>query len=517
MRILRVPSDFRVVEQFDDSMLTRKGDYLIYSVLKKGMTTGEAAERLAQAAGVGLESVVAAGQKPREGVSGQIFSILDGEPLALRSPEFAVRRLGVSDRHVEAADLTGNAYEVVVRDLRGDDMRRLRHNLAQLRQTGMPNYFDDQRFGCLRHGQGYLMRDILRGRYEQALRAALAAPSPYGSEQVERYKAQIRQMWGDWSGLVRLANGRRGKSAFEHLAEHEGDFLGALRLGLASRERTMHLFAYQSHLYNRALAARVRSLIEDEANLAWLPCDEGSLPVWRELPVDVLRALEKESLPLPGPGLELNEQAMRWYAPIFEAEKIRFEEFCAVDLPGFRPALEERPTIIEPEFLRAAPAQDDEIYKRSRKMRVRFTLPRGHYATLLLKRLLMPTEAGAGRMCIWVSRHPLVWPLDDGTPQFFERRERQPDDHGDRGPRGPRREFDRGRDRDRPRNWDRDRDQNRDWGRSRDQDRDRRGSRDDRERGPRGPRREPQRGPVRQDRESPWGKAPRGGRPRDEE
>lgn len=420
MRILRVPTDFRVVEQFDDAMLTRHGDYLVYSVSTRGMTTAESIERLAQAAGVDRDAVTAAAQKPREGVAGQVFSILGGEPISLRDREFAARRLGVADRAIEPSDITGNAYEIVVRDLRGDDMRRLRHNMAQVRDHGLPNYFDDQRFGCLRHGQGYLVRELLRDRPEAALKAALTAPSPYGSEAVERYKAQLRRDWGDWRKLVAFSNGRRGKTAFEHLAEHEDDFLGALRVGLSTRERTMHLYAYQSHLFNRALAARVRQLVGD-GEVAWLPCDEGSLPTWRALDASVTAAMLDETLLLPGPGMQEDAEAMRLYGPVFEAERVDLEAFCALDVPGFRPIAEARPIWMRPEYLRAAPAQDDEYYPRSRKMRVRFTLPRGQYATLVLKRLLMPTEAGAKRLCMWVSRHPLVWPKDDGTPQVFER------------------------------------------------------------------------------------------------
>ncbi|MCH2100857.1 MAG: tRNA pseudouridine(13) synthase TruD [Planctomycetes bacterium] len=421
MRILRVPTDFRVVEQFDEAMLTRRGDYLVYSVSTKGMTTAEAADRLAQAAGVDSEAVVSAAQKPKEGVAGQVFSIYQGQPLSMRGTEFVARRLGVSDRPVEAGDITGNAYEIVVRDLRGDDMRRLRHNLAQVKQGGLPNYFDDQRFGCLRHGQGYIVREVLRGRYEEALKSALAAPSPYGAEALERYKRQIRENWGSWTKLVALSNGRRGKSAFEHLAANEGDFLGALRFGLSSRERAMHLYAYQSHLFNRALAAKVCGMVEGES-LAWLPCDEGSLPVWRELSAFEVARLEAATLTLPGPGMDQDEEAMRLYRQVFESEGITVEQFCGLDLPGFRPIAEPRPLLMQPEYLRAAPAQDDEFYPRSRKMRVRFTLPRGQYPALALKRLLMPTESGAKRLCMWVSRHPLVWPMDDGTPQVFERR-----------------------------------------------------------------------------------------------
>ena len=466
MRILRVPNDYRVVEQFGTGLLKKSGDYRVYNITKRGFTTGEVSQQMAAAAGVDPKVINFTGQKAREGVAGQVASVLGGDEIRLNDPELMIRAIGRLDRPLETADVTSNAFEIVVRDMSGDDMRRLRHNMAQVREFGIPAYYDDQRFGCLRHGQGFIVRDLLKGHTETAIRSMIAAPSPYGPEHVEKYKYGLRKRWGNWNDLAEYSRGRRGQSLFAYLAEHPGDFEGAMRMGFATSERTIHLFAYQSHLWNRALSLWIRKIAEGE-DLAWLPCDEGSLPVFRRLSPEVKMELARAVLPLPGEGAELDENATRLYQAVFEAEGISYEKFLALDVPGFRPISELRPVLYNPEYLRAAPAEEDELYPRGRKMRVRFTIGRGHYSTLVLKRLLMPTNLEAGRLCLWVSRHPLVWPADDGTPQEFERKTREEYEERrakrenqrdrDRGPRreygggrddrGPRREYGRGDDR----------------------------------------------------------------------
>ncbi|MBC8405630.1 MAG: tRNA pseudouridine(13) synthase TruD [Planctomycetes bacterium] len=447
MRILRTPNDYRVVEQFGTGLLKKAGDYRVYNITKRGFTTGEVSQQMAAAAGVDPKAIHFTGQKAREGVAGQVASVLGGDEIRLNDPELAIRAIGRLDRPLETGDVTSNAFEIVVRDMSGDDMRRLRHNMAQVREFGIPAYYDDQRFGCLRHGQGFIVRDLLKGHTETAIRSMIAAPSPYGPEHVEKYKYGLRKRWGNWNDLAEYSRGRRGQSLFAYLAEHPGDFEGAMRMGFATSERTIHLFAYQSHLWNRALSLWIRKIAEGE-DLAWLPCDEGSLPVFRRLSPEVKMELARAVLPLPGAGAELDENATRLYQAVFEAEGISYEKFLALDVPGFRPISELRPVLYNPEYLRAAPAEEDELYPRGRKMRVRFTIGRGHYSTLVLKRLLMPTNLEAGRLCLWVSRHPLVWPADDGTPQEFERKTREEyeerrakrENQRDRD-RGPRREY----------------------------------------------------------------------------
>ncbi len=405
MRLKRIQKDFRVTELLrDEAALQGDGPYMMYRVTKTGLTTFEAADCLAQEAGVDREAVAFAGLKDKDGITGQFMTVLGGRPVNVKEQGLAIFRVGPAVRAINSEDSAGNAFEIFVRD-----MRRIRVNIEQVKRLGLPNYFDDQRFGCLRHGQGFIVRSLLAGDAEAALRALLAAPSRYGSEKIEAYKEGIAKRWGDWDALAAYARGARGASAFEHLRAHPRDFAGALERGVASRERTIHLFAYQSYLWNRAVALRVRQAVSG-GDLHFLPGDAGALPVWRAIAPEALAALDAMELPLLGGGAELPAEARRLYDAVLAAEGFSVAAFLALDRSGFRPLAEPRPVVIRPEFLRAAPAEPDEMFRLKQKMRLRFTLGRGQYATLVCKRLLMPTENSARPPRLWISRHELVWP-----------------------------------------------------------------------------------------------------------
>jgi len=427
VRLKRIQDDFRVFEVLDEEALLGPGPYTLYRVTKRGLTTHEAVDVLAKEAKVTRNEVAVAGLKDKDGITGQFMTVEGGKPVQYKDRQLTLRGIGPARRPIESGDNRGNSFEIVVRDMEAADMARIRRNIASVRGAGLPAYFDDQRFGCLRHGQGFIVRQLLRGDAEGAVRAPLCAPSKYGTEAIEKFKAGINRRWGDWEELCGYCRGRRGASLFEHLRDHPEDFTGALVRGVATRERTIHLFAYQSHLWNRAAALWVRSLAPAE-NIGWLPGDDGALPVFRELSPEQLRELKQARLPLFGHGAELSAEAERHYQAVFRAEGIDPAAFRDLDISGFRPQGEDRPLLMIPEFLRAAPAERDDLYPRRSKMRLRFTLPRGQYATLVAKRLAMPTSESDPAPRLYVSRHRLDFPDKDGRMPDEDERNRRDDE-----------------------------------------------------------------------------------------
>ncbi|KAA3612800.1 MAG: tRNA pseudouridine(13) synthase TruD [Planctomycetota bacterium] len=435
MRLKRIQNDFRVFEVLrDEAEILGSGAWTLYRVTKRGLTTHEAVDRLAREAGVPPSAVAIAGLKDKDGITGQFMTVEGGKPVNLKTPELTIRPVGSAERALSSEDSVGNSFEVVLRDLLPGDMRRIRIHMNDVREHGIPAYFDDQRFGCLRHGQGFIVRRLIRGDFEGALKALLTSPSRFGSPEIENFKAGIDRRWGDWAELCRYCRDRRGFSVFEHLQKHDGDFAGAFERGVATRERTIHLFAYQSYLWNRAAAIWIRREVEAD-DLAWLPGDAGTLPVFRKLDEEKSQRLSQATLPLFGRGISLSSmhpEARRAYEAVFRSESLQADEFANLDLNGFRPVSQERPLLMKPNYLRGAPAEPDEIYRRRNKMRLRFTLPRGQYATLVAKRLLMPEEEQRDGLVVatkqgevhiqktpkvmrlWISRHCLIYPRPDG-------------------------------------------------------------------------------------------------------
>lgn len=415
MRLKRAQNDFRVFEILDEDFLSA-GSHRVYRITKRGTTTFEAADALARAAGVPREAVQYAGLKDREGITGQYMSIEGGPPLEVREEGVTIRTAGAAPRGLESTDSRGNSFEIVVRDLESRGMVRLRRNLAELKESALPAYFDDQRFGCLRHGQGFVVRKVALGDLEGAAKDLLCAPSKFGPEQIEQQKERIRRHWGDWERLLSMTRGRRGASLFEHLVREPNDWEGALVRGIATRERTIHLFAYQSFLWNEAVRHWLAEQLPEEEQ-AWLPGDAGPLLVPRTLPEEFRADMDGATFPLYGEGVELTEEQERCYSRVFREERLDPAAFRDLDISGFRPQAEARALWSAPEHLRAAPAERDDLHRGRQKMRVRFRLPRGQYATLLLKRLGLPMRDDEPFfVSMHISRHRLDYPGHDGKP-----------------------------------------------------------------------------------------------------
>jgi tRNA pseudouridine13 synthase len=254
-----------------------------------------------------------------------------------------------------------------------------------MRAHGLPNYFDDQRFGNLTHGQGWIFKDLAAGRFESALRTLLAARSPRDDERHRRFKQGLEQHWGDWRECRDVA-GRFGAhhSVFEHLAKAPGDFAGAFD-HVASRVKLIHLYAWQSHLWNRAVVAFVREPLPLEERVVF-ECTEGPLVSHRLAPPPALAA--KPTFRLPGERLEdVPADERPFLEEALAAEGLVADQMRIESVRGFQLKGEDRALILRPAHLRVRPPELDNLNPGSSLVRIRFELSRGSYATLVVKRL----------------------------------------------------------------------------------------------------------------------------------
>ena len=385
MRLKQRVGDFRVRELLARDYLGTQGDHRVYRVTKRKLTSDEAARLLADEAGVEAGEVCIAGLKDRQGITIQYMSVARGREVRLALPELRVETVGFAERALSSAHSLGNAFELTVRALRSADVAQLRMNLPLMRDFGVPDYFDDQRFGNLTHGQGWIYRDLCQGRHEAALRNLLGASSPYDDDRHRRFKEGLARHWGDWREC-RDDAGRFGAhhSVFEHLARQPDDFAGAFA-HVATRVKLIHLFAWQSHLWNRAVVELVRDGVAAEERVV-LESEEGKLLAYRGVPPPALAA--RTTFPLPGERLEGVAPADRErFERVLAEEGLTPEQMAVAGVPGFALKGEERPLLLRPTHLRVRPPEPDNLNRGDLCVRVRFELPRGSYATLVVKRL----------------------------------------------------------------------------------------------------------------------------------
>ena len=180
-----------------------------------------------------------------------------------------------------------------------------------------------------------------------------------------------------------VASARTTRSSSTSSASPE-DFAGAFG-HVATRVRLIHLYAFQSHLWNRAVAGLIRSRTQPAERLV-VSSEEGPLV----FPATGLDLKLPGTFRIPGPRLEdvADEEQRALLQDALAAERLVPADFDIQNVPGFGLKGEDRPLIIRPRHLRVRPAEPDKLNRGASMVRVRFELPRGAYATLLVRRLV---------------------------------------------------------------------------------------------------------------------------------
>jgi len=379
MKLKSKPGDFVVREILRDGYLRPRGRFRVYRVTKRKSTSLEAAAFLARHAGVDAGEIGLAGLKDRQGITTQFMSVPGGRIVRWRSPEVSIEPVGFADEELASRHSEGNEFEVTVRDLPPAADARVEAGLAAVRDHGLVNYFGEQRFGNLRSGQGWIARDLALGKHERALRALLTSTSEHDDAKNRKFKTTLAARWGDWRACREVA-GIFGAhhSVFEHLARHPDDFAGAFRR-IAPRLRLIHLYAWQSHLWNRAVARYVESITPPRDRIA-VPAPEGRL-VHARGRMEIDPAM-RGSFRLPGPRLEDVEHPRQreLLAEVLSQEGLRPQDFRIEGVPGFQLKGEDRALVLRARDLRSG--------RTPRGLRLTFGLPRGGYALLVVQRLL---------------------------------------------------------------------------------------------------------------------------------
>ncbi len=405
MKIKQKTEDFRVRELLRPGVVRESGPWRVYRVSKRKLTSLQAAQVLAQLARAKAGDVSMAGLKDRQGVTVQYMALRGGREVDLHERSLRIESVGFAQRELDSSASEGNAFQVVVRGLSEGEVERVGHSAPVVRENGLIHYFDEQRFGNLRHGQGWVALELMLGNHEKALRSLLAGTSEADDQRHRAFKSALLQHWGDWTACREIAGKfQEHHSVFAHLKRHKDDFRGAF-FHVAARVRLIHLYAFQSHLWNRAVHAYVERRTKPAERVV-LESPEGPLafPAQRfDLEADM------QTFRLPGPRLAdvVHPLQRELLADALAVHRLVPSQFTIEGVSGFQLKGEDRSLVVRPVGLDVQAAQPDGMNEGRAAMTLRFELPRGAYATLLVRRLLARRDAPA-RSAPRTGRPPLA-------------------------------------------------------------------------------------------------------------
>lgn len=388
MKIKIEPEDF-VVEELAD-LPPAGGAVSIYQLEKTGLTTLDAIAAVARAFDMPRKLVRHAGLKDRHAVTRQHLWIEGG-------PEKSIKEKGLSLAFLKKASgppaVHGNRFRIVLRDLNPAEAPRLAGAAEAVAADGVPNYFDSQRFGSSRHGEGFVGKKVLLRQWEEALKLAMAKPSQFDTESRQKRLASFKRHWGQWETCLEKSGTRTEAHVFGYLARRRGDFAGALKL-IERPMLAMYMHAYQSWLWNEAVSRFLKHSLPADVLLAARYLG-GYLWFHRFVPADLGSKWRRMTVPLLAYRTKFNDGGIQAaYDEILRAEKIDQGTFkpAGHNLPYMKG--EERALLLIPAKMKCGAVTPDEKFAGRMKSTVEFELGRGGYATLIVKKLRLMISEG---------------------------------------------------------------------------------------------------------------------------
>lgn len=416
-RIKTQPRDFVVKEVLEDHLESKiylrkppqvsgAGPFTLCMLIKRNRDLLPLLLELSQRLGTTVGRFGFAGFKDKRAITSQFVTVpakYFRPPATLEVKGARLVALGRRETPIRRSTWETNLFRVAIRhiDIEEPRVRETVHEVHGDLSKRIPNFYGYQRFGTVRRVTDLVGREMVKGNFEKAVFLLLCTKG-------ERDDEQLRRVRDD---LLETRDYRRALEAFPRrltferlllrsLIERPDDFVAAIRR-LPIQLRRLFVNAYQSYLFNRMLSARIqRKLPVGKPTIGdfVLKLSPTGDPVnvgivgnsnLEEACKEVEAGSHAVALPLVGFASRLSEGEQGG----IEREVLKQE---GVSPNGFYiPALQEcsnegsfRPIAVTPSHF------SHEVRSEGKKPVVlfRFKLPKGSYATILLREFMKPRD-----------------------------------------------------------------------------------------------------------------------------
>lgn len=394
MKLKQLPEDF-VVEEILYPQYTNDGTYSLYLLEKTSLDTLEAKRIVIKKFKIPYPDIGVAGLKDKHAKTKQHLTIKgrQGEKYNFQEKNIILRFLGYVDTPLKSGDLEKNKFIIIVRAIKQGEIVKIKKNTEEVKQFGVPNYFDSQRFGSFRGTEDFVAKHLLFEDFETGLKLFMTRHTGFERANIRACRREIAKEWGNWTLLLDKCKPvarplREEYRILEYLAQHPTDFIGAFRL-LDKSIKELFVSAYQSYLWNESIKAYLKQKIQK--NLHTIPYAAGILLFHKRLSLDFLEEWKLMTIPLlshktiPPPMLRsiINK--------VLQKEGITLNDLKIKKMTALFFKERQRNLLLFPEELQQEEPQLDELNNRCYKIKLSFTLEKGAYATLIIKRIFSVT------------------------------------------------------------------------------------------------------------------------------
>jgi tRNA pseudouridine13 synthase len=388
-KIKTIPADF-VVDEIPLYELAGTGTHVCAYIQKKGMTTAELVTRLGQLLGVRKFDIGYAGRKDANAITRQWVSIEHIDPEKLETmdlPGIKVLELTRHKNKLKIGHLKGNRFTIRLRNLASplkEAEQQAKAIMDVLCRRGVPNYFGQQRFGY-RNDSHLLGEAIIKNDIPQFFDIFLGRPEL--DSDPDFIKARQLYERGDLEAAFYAWHPafRDHRRALKTLIKNKGNQNKTFR-NMDARLLGLLVCAWQSDLFNAVLAERL-SLVDTllKGDMAYKHDNRACFHV--DDPATEQPRCDAFAISPTGPLLgkrmtPVTDAAGAIENPILAGSIELTEEHCT-RLRRFGAGGGRRPLRFQPQQADITSGTDE----LGEYLQLRFELPSGCYATVLLREI----------------------------------------------------------------------------------------------------------------------------------
>jgi tRNA pseudouridine13 synthase len=338
-----------------------------------------------------------------------IWDVDEEELKRVRITDVSLKLIGRSNKAISLGDLYGNEFEIVIRNIEGEK-NKIKQNIEAITTEienagGVPNFFGVQRFGIRRPITHVVGKHLIKGEIKEAVMSYIT--DIFADESEEAKRARLLCKEGEQKESLKKMPPflRYEKAMLNELVKGErgsNDFLSAFSV-LPKNLRKLFVHAYQSYLFNLVLSHRLKqNLPLNEALVGDVVCFRNEFGLadthkdrMERITVDKIEGINRlikrgrafVTAPLFGYETEFAEGVEgEIERKVLEDEGVELKDFYIEKIPEISSKGTRRPVLLPVQVkLSDEGVSDDDMNPGRNKVKLKFSLPKGSYATVVLR------------------------------------------------------------------------------------------------------------------------------------